>query len=155
MEIQSYSNYTGLTSISNASRQRQECAGSWAEETVFAASPADNVTISQAAQQRLAAETQDDSGYDFTHIAPNDVLNSINGLIKSGKMSVDESSALMASVPLTELNAAMGKTGAANKPINLYSSLEKLIAFNKSIHNDSGAIYAQKAFSALERLQRR
>jgi hypothetical protein len=81
------------------------------------------------------------------------MLSTINSLIKSGKMSLDESSSLL---PLTSLNAAYSVSGeqdTAKQPVNLFSNMEKMIAFNKSIHNDTGAIYAQKALSALERLQ--
>jgi hypothetical protein len=146
MEIQTNRTYTALTSGSSSPQQRQTYAA-------VATSLADKTTISQAARDRLADEPKGDSTYDFTNIAPNDMLNTINSLIKNGKMSLDESSSLLAFVPPTELNAAMGKSGITNQPINLFSSLEKMIAFNKSIHNDAGVTYAQKALSALERLQ--
>lgn len=144
--------YTALTIIPSSPQQRQVSAGATETSAAFTVSLADKATISQAARDRLAEEVKGDRTYDFTNIAPNDMLNTINSLIKNGEMSLDESSSLLAFAPLTELNAAMGKPGSTNQPINLFSGLEKMIAFNKSIHNDAGAIYAQKALSALKRL---
>lgn len=145
MEIQRTST-TALTPISSSPQQRQT-------STASAASCADKTTISQAAQDLAAEEAKGGDTYDFTNISPNDMLSTINSLIKNGKMSLDESSSLLSFVPLTELNAAMGKSGVTNQPINLFAGLKEMIAFNKSIHNDAGVIYAQKALSALDRLQ--
>jgi hypothetical protein len=133
MEIQPYT----PTSVSNSPQQRQASAGAAETAAAFAASLADKTTISQVARDRLAEEPKGNSTYDLTNVAPNDMFNTINSLIKNGKMSLDESSSLMAFVPLTELNAVMVKSGSTNQPIDLFSGLEKMIAFNKSIHNDS------------------
>jgi len=111
----------------------------------------DKITISQAARDRAAEESKGGTVLDFTHIAPNNVLGTINNLIKSGKMSLDESSALLSLRPLNIPGNSPSVTD--NQPINLFSDLEKMIAYNKSIHNDAAVIYAQKAFAALEHLQ--
>ncbi len=86
MEIQSNRSYTALTPISNSPQQRQASAGATETSAAFA----DKATISQAARDRLAEETKSGNAYDFTNIAPNDVLSTINSLIKSGKMSLGD-----------------------------------------------------------------
>jgi hypothetical protein len=152
MEIQP----TDLMSISNSPQQRQISASATATSAAFAANLADKIATSQAASVRTTEETKGGGTYDFTNISPNNMLNTINSLIKSGQMSLDESSSLIAMMPISPLagaNFGSGKSDAANQPMNFFSSLERMIAFNKYIHNDAAVIYDQKALSALERFQ--
>ena len=153
MQIQSASAYTAFSFQNNSPQQRQASVSATANSAASMATVADKATISQAAQDRAAEEIKGSGAFDFTNIRPSDVLNTINSLVKSGQISLDESSSLLSFVPLTELNAAMGKPGITNQPINLFSGLKESIAFSKSIHNDAAAVYEQKALSALERLQ--
>ncbi|PKO45196.1 MAG: hypothetical protein CVU29_08600 [Betaproteobacteria bacterium HGW-Betaproteobacteria-22] len=84
------------------------------------------------------------------------MLESINHLIKSGQMSLDESSALIAIMPispLSQVDASAGTPAIPNQPINFFAGLQQMMTFNESLHNDSAVIYAKKAMAALERLQ--
>ncbi len=153
MGIQPTSAYTTLSLLTNSPQLRQTSTSATATSAASAASFTDKATISQAARDRAAEETEGAGAYDFTNVRPSDVLGIVNSLLKSGKIPLDESSSLLSFVPLTELNAAMGKPGIANEPINLFSGLKASIVFNQSIDNDEAVIYDQKALSALERLQ--
>jgi hypothetical protein len=148
--------YTAAASVSSSSQQRQTSSSAVQTQAGSVTSLSDKTTISQAARDRATEETKGDDAYDFANIAPDDLLGTLNSLIKSGKMSLDESTSLLPFVPHPGLNAAMSGSGTpdtASQPINLFSGLEKMIAYNKSIHNDAAVIYGHKALSALERLQ--
>ncbi len=151
MGIQPTSAYTAPLLIGNPSQHRK----SFADDTVmFAASTtriADKATISQAARDRAAKEPVGGTPYDFTNMSPNDILPTINSLIKSGQISVDESSHLLLLVPITIGSHTAPAT--LNQKVNLFSALEDWMAFHKSIHNDGAVMYAQKAISALKRIQ--
>jgi hypothetical protein len=138
------------------SNGKQPAPRAAAAATASAANPADKATISQAARDLAAGESKSGGAYDFTHISPNAMLKTINSLIKSGRMSLDESSSLVALMPISPLTNASGGIGvpdAADQPMNFLAALKELMAFNKSIHNDAAVAYDQKALSALERLQ--
>lgn len=151
MGIQPTNVNTSNSFIIESSRQRQTSAGAMTDFAASATGQADIVTISQAARDRAGEDSKVGSPYDFAKISPNEVLSTINNLVKSGKMSLDESSALLAFRPLTV--QGYRTTASDNQPINLFSGLENMIAYNKSIRNDAAVVYAQKAYAALERLQ--
>ena len=156
MGIQPTNAYSAFSFLANSPQRQQTSTSTTATSATSTASLADKTTISQAARDRAAEETKGGSTYDFTNMTPNNMLSTINSLIKSGQMSLDESSSLVAMMPISPLAAANSGSGtpdAANQPMNFFSGLEKMIAFDKSIHNDAGVIYAQKALSALERFQ--
>jgi hypothetical protein len=71
MEIQPYT----PTFVSNSPQQRQASAAATETPAAFAASLADKTTISQVSRNRLAEQPKGNSIYDFTNIAPNDMLN--------------------------------------------------------------------------------
>lgn len=92
--------------------------------------------------------------YDFTNISPDQMLKTMNDLIKSGKMTVDESSSILGVMPPTALAEASGyKTTSIYQPMNFIDSLKKSIAFDEFMHNTNGVEYGQKALNALQRLQ--
>jgi len=65
------------------------------------------------------------SNYDFNNMTHNEMLNTVNSLIKKGKMSVDESSSLLIMLPVSPLcnvNGSNAIPSSANTPIN-YSDL--------------------------------
>lgn len=155
MGIPPTSAYTAPSFVSGSSQQRQTASRAVQTHADGVTSLADTATISQAARDRATEETRGNGAYDFANIAPDDLLGTLNSLIKSGKMSLDESSALLAFVPHPGLNGAMSGSGAPEpaSPVNLFSGLEHMIAYNASIDNDAAVVYGHKALSALERLQ--
>lgn len=121
----------------------------------------DTVTISQAAKDQQAASqtnstsAKSTSNYDFTNMSPKQMLGAVNDLIKSGKMSLDESSSLVGMMGNSQLIKATNASSTAdisNQPVDFIAKLKQLIAFDQSINNTAGIEYANKALSALERL---
>lgn len=155
MGIPSTSAYTAPSFVSSSSQQRHTSSRAVQTHADSVTRLSDKTTISQAARDRATEETKGNGSYDFANIAPDDLLGTLNSLIKSGQMSLDESTSLLPFVPHPELNAAMSDGGAPDtaSPIDLFSGLEKMIAYNESIHNAAAVIYGHKALSALERLQ--
>lgn len=156
MGIQPTSAYSALSFIANSPQQRQTSAGTTAISAASAANVADKTTISQAARDRATIETKSGGTYDFTNMSPKQMLGAVNDLIKSGKMSLDESSSLVGMIGNLPLNKATNATYTADissQPVDFFAKLQQLIAFDKSINNTAGIEYANKALSALERLQ--
>lgn len=151
MGIQLISAYTAPSFITNRLQPRDNSIGDTAMFAASATSTADRATISQAARDRAAKEPAGGTPYDFTNMSPNDILPTINSLIKSGQMSLDESSHLLLLVPISRGSSAAPAT--LNQKVNLFSALEDLMVFHKSIKNDGAVMYDQKAISALKRIQ--
>ena len=150
MGIQPTSAYTAPSSIANLQQQRHASAGTTVMFAESAPPTADKTAISQAARAR-AAEEMVGGMYDFTNMSPDDILPAINSLLKSGQMSLDESSHLLMLVPITIGGQTAPPT--VHQKVNLFSAMENWLAFHKSTHNDSGVLYAQKALTALRRIQ--
>ncbi len=123
-------------------------------------SPVDTVTISQSAKNLLAATqasstSTDIEAFDFTNMTPQQMQNTINGLIKSGKMSLDESAPLVGMIP-TALSAVNdnGQTPAAfRQPMNFIAGLEDSITGALSRNDTATAAFFKTALTALQRLQ--
>jgi hypothetical protein len=134
-----------------------------ATQTAVASASSSSKTYSSQASSSVASSASQasltssgSSSYDFTNMTPNQMLTTVNSLIKSGKMSLDESSSLVGMMGASPLNNANGSTGApasANMPTNFISSLHNMISFDTSIGDTYGVAYAQKALFALNSLQ--
>lgn len=139
-------------------KKSEQSSAPFANPTAAPFSNSAFVRISQGAQTMLATEHAPSASgvLDFSNIAPKQMLNTINSLIKNGQMSLDESSSLIVMLPISPLSKAVSgldDNEIANKPINFFTGLQQMITFNESIHNDNAVIYAKKALAALERLQ--
>jgi hypothetical protein len=90
--------------------------------------------------------------YDFTDITRSEFKNIVNDLIKTGQMSLDESSSLLYAMPdqsiINDSDLHM-----KNESVDVFSILIQSIAFNQSIGNDSAVLYDTKAFNTLMRFQ--
>lgn len=143
-----------VTSRSTQARPNSEAATTY---SATAANVADSLKISQAAYSRVAGEAKVGDTYDFRNITPNNMLIAVNGLIKSGQMTVDESSSLVrflipdSTVPTNTSNSI--NSDSLDPPVNFYAKLGQMIAFNKYIHNESAVVYGQKALAVLDRFQ--
>lgn len=90
--------------------------------------------------------------YDFSNMSPEHLLNTINELIKSGQMSVDETSSLIALIPFPIANIGTNPE-AFYAPTDFYKGLQSLIDYSKATNNQSGVDYGEKAIAALKRFQ--
>lgn len=151
MGIHPIGTYTVPSFIPNPPQQRHISAGDAAMFAALVTGIADQATISQAARDRAAKKPAGGTPYDFTNMSSNDILPTINSLIKSGQMSLDESSHLLLLVPISLGSSAA--PAALKQKVNLFSALEDWMAFHKSIQNDGAVMYDQKAISALKRIQ--
>lgn len=152
MKIQQASAYANVSLSADSSSQRQNIASQAANSVAPSSEAYDSATISQAAREHLALEEGSGDVYDFRNISPDDVLGTVNSLIKSGKMSLDESTALMAFVPRDGLS--IGKLGVSDaaQSIDLFSGLERMMTYYKSLDDDAAVAYQKKALSALTRI---
>lgn len=152
MGIQPTSAYTAPSLIGNLLQHRHISADNTAMLAASTTNAADMTTISQAARDRAAEETVGSTTYDFTNMSPNDILPTINSLLKSGQMSLDESDSLLLLVPIS-LGGDPVPPAALSQKINLFSALEGWLSSHRYFHNDVGAEADQRAISALKRIQ--
>jgi hypothetical protein len=99
------------------------------------------------------------STYDFTNVSPAQMQQTINGLIRSGKMSFDDSSSLVGMIPTALAWAGGGMPSAAqldsarNTPINFLATLQAGIAGAQSRGDTHNAETLTRAFEVLRSLQ--
>ena len=90
--------------------------------------------------------------YDFANISRGELLDTVNNLIKSGQMSLDESSSLVLMMgPKIGLDGS--NIDASSEKVDVFSMLNQSIAFNNSIGNTAASAYDTKALNFLQKLQ--
>lgn len=149
MIIQSTS-VSALPSLSQAS-SRQRLSFPVAE----AAASREKVSISQAARALATESAKDSKTYDFSNMSPQQLLQTMNKLIKAGKMPVDESSSLVGLIPIAISKAQYDSqvSAAYYAPTNIFEKLQQAMAYDEYSHNEQALIYDRKALAALGRFQ--
>jgi hypothetical protein len=91
------------------------------------------------------------SSYDFTSMTPKELQSTINNLVKSGKLSLKDSS------PLVTIAGFAGQAGKSDQPIDVFSTLKAGIDFKEQTGQaqqpNSGIEYWNNALAALQGLQ--
>lgn len=85
---------------------------------------------------------------DFSRMRPSEQIDVVNRLIRSGQMSLDESSSLLVIIPPGKALADID-----SEPVDLFAQLRQRYDYNIATGNDRAAEYNMKALAALERLQ--
>ncbi len=149
MIIQSSSIYALPSRSQASSRQRPSFP------VAEAAASGVKISISQAARALATESAKSDETYDFSNMSPQHLLQTVNDLIKAGKMTVDESSSLIGLIPIAINNAQNdGQVSAAYyAPTNIFEKLQQAMAYDEYSHNEQAVIYDRKALAALERFQ--
>lgn len=98
-----------------------------------------------AGNAAAAGTTQGFTTYDFSNIAPQDLKSAINRLLKSGRMSFDESTSLIGTMP--------SLPDAVDQPINFFTTIQERIDGALSRNEKTSAEYLTCALQALIRLQ--
>jgi hypothetical protein len=93
------------------------------------------------------------STYDFTNMTAPQMLQTVNSLIKSGRMSVEESSSLAGIMGFAGASPLLGRSGQANEPVDFITALKRQISYNEEIKNVAGVEYGKESLNALQRLQ--
>jgi len=92
---------------------------------------------------------------DFTNMTPRQLQGTMNDLIKSGKMSLDDSSALVGMVPtaLSKVNYDGQAPAAYEQPSNIIARIQDGIEGAKSRGDSANVDSLTKALGALQKLQ--
>lgn len=135
---------------------RNQSSGATARSKDTASTFAAALSGSTVTGSAAGGTTKTSSTYDFSSMTRPQAREAINSLIKSGKMSLDESSSLVPIFGSLALNDAGTGAPSANydtSPIDLFSMLRTAIAGAKSRHEDQNVAAYQQSLSALQRLQ--
>ena len=113
----------------------------------------------QKSQNRSVATTQTESSstgqsvdgvkkYDFTNISRGELLNTVNGLIKSGQMSLDESSSLV-----LLMGPKIGTDGSnidvSDEKVDVFSMLQQSLAYNETRSKELATLTAEQRYQKL------
>jgi hypothetical protein len=90
--------------------------------------------------------------YDFTNITPERLLDVMNSLIREGKMTLDESSALMRMIPSPKMPELFAPN-AFTRPINVFEKLKQGLAFAEYRHDENAKHFYQLTLDAVQKLQ--
>jgi len=119
-----------------------------------------SVSLSAEAQALFAAsQTNSTSGsggtYDFTNMTRSQMRTAVNDLIKSGKMSLDESSPLVPMMGDLTLTTVSGSSSATqpDTPMNFISILQNGIAGALSRGDSANAAFLTTGLDALQKFQ--
>ena len=102
---------TGYTTVSNNTRRKH------VEE---------DITLSAEVK---SSEQSGVSTYDFTHMTRGKMLETVNQLIKSGQMSLDETSSLVLLMG-PKMTASGNFVDASNEPVDFIASLKNSLTYN-------------------------
>ncbi len=133
----------------NVSQANSYLYTSYAQKAAAASS-----ATSQSESQTSSSDTTSDgvTKYDFTNITRGDLLSTVNNLIKSGQMSLDESSSLVLLMgPKIGLDGS--NIDASDEKVDVFSALKQSIAFNNYTGNTTASEYDMKALNFLQKLQ--
>lgn len=97
------------------------------------------------------------SALDFTSMSRSDLRDTVNSLIKSGKLSLDDTTGLVAMMgPAVSSYAGQGGPSAAtydSSPFDALSALRTAIDGANWRHDDKNAAMFERTLTALQRLQ--
>lgn len=99
------------------------------------------------------AATNATTTFDFTQTTPRKMLEIVNSLIKSGQVTLDETSSLVPFMGDTALVQGQGEAGWADKPVNYFDILAQVAEYSRYSHNQPAGAYAEKAIAMLNRFQ--
>ena len=95
--------------------------------------------------------------FDFTSMSRSDLRDTVNSLIKSGKLSLDDTTGLVGMMgPAATTYAGQGGSSAAayeGSPFDALSALRTAIDGANSRHDDKSAAVFSRTLSALQQLQ--
>ena len=152
-------NNTGdSVTISEAAYKALQAATQAAVASATSSTNSSQASSSAASSASQASSTSSgSSSYDFTNMTPNQLLSTVNGLIKSGKMSLDESSPLVPMMGSSTLIRVPGAVGGpdipANQPVNFMSILQNGISGALSRGDTANAAFLTTGLNALQKLQ--
>ncbi|NPE58570.1 hypothetical protein HLB27_13525 [Dickeya dadantii] len=127
------------------------------ETSAFAALLAANINASSPTSQPVTASSAQADTYDFTRMTPTALHESVNRLIRSGQLDLDQTTPLVGMMGSTELsNAGVMGTSAltySEQPMNVFNNLQQNMAVALSRNDSQSADGLQRTIDALRRLQ--
>ena len=101
---------TGVYALSSPSQELPKLRLLFPGTEASAKASGETVSISQAARDLATQSVESGDTYDFSNMSLQQLLETMNNLIKAGKMSIDESSALVGDTR-RHLQAAIRRRG--------------------------------------------
>lgn len=149
---------TGATNLFNHPNMQTQAGKNAGQATSFASILAEKLQATTGKDISAKANTSDTSKqYDFTHISRNELLETVNGLIKSGDLTLDDTTSLlgmMGSSPLLKVNYDGKALEGGDTPMNVFARIQDGIDGARS-RNETGSVAGlQRAAEALTRFHK-
>jgi hypothetical protein len=150
---------TGAAHLFNSQPTQANTAKNANQSSSFAAIMAEKLQQTTASST-TAAKTTETSGagkYDFTNISRNELLETVNGLIGSGHLTLDDTSSLlgmMGSSPLQKVNYDGKPLEGGDIPMNVFARIQEGIEGARSRNETSSIAGLQRAAEALAQFQK-
>ncbi|NPE49909.1 hypothetical protein E0I03_01515 [Dickeya dadantii] len=127
------------------------------ETSAFAALLTANINASSPTSQPVTASSAQADTYDFTRMTPTALHESVNRLIRSGQLDLDQTTPLVGMMGSTELSnvGVMGTSALtySEQPMNVFNNLQQNMTVALSRNDSQSADGLQRTIDALRRLQ--
>lgn len=110
-------------------------------------------SVLEAAASTTESAPKSAGKIDFTNITPKELRETVNDLIKNGKMTLDESGSLLLLMMRDISPVNQGTEESKNQPMNVMAILRDGISDALSRNDQRTAYYAQLSIDALQRSQ--
>ena len=149
---------TGASALFNTQRTAANTGKSADSSTSFASIMAEQL---QAPAGSSVSGTTSESGeprkYDFTRMSPDQLLKTVNGLIQSGDLTLDDTGSLlgmMGSSPLDKVNYDGLPMEGGDIPFNVFARIQDAIDGARSRNESNSVASLQQAAKALMAFQK-
>lgn len=144
---------TGANTLFDSQRTQANAGKTAGPSASFAAIMAERL---QAAAGSMASDkagdTRDAERYDFTHMSRNELLEKVNGLIRTGDLALDDTTSLlgmMGSSPLLKVNYDGKPVEGGDVPMNVFTRIREGIEGARSRNETDSIAGLQRAAEAL------
>lgn len=149
---------SGATTLFNSQRTQANAGKSADQSSAFAAIMAEKLqAVAGNAASDKTSESDESKKYDFTHISRNELFETVNGLIRSGDLTLDDTGSLlgmMGTSPLLKVDYDGLPIEGGDTPMNVFTRIQEGIEGALS-RNETGSVEGlQRAAAALARFQK-
>lgn len=149
---------TGATNLFSSQSTQTHANRSGGQSSSFASILAEKL---QAAAGKSASATTGESDvskkYDFTHMSRNELLETVNGLIHSGDLTLDDTTSLlgfMGSSPLLKVDYDGLPLENGDVPMNVFEHIKASMEGARSRNETNSIAGLQRALDALMKFQK-
>lgn len=149
---------TGATNLFSSQSTQTHASRNTGQSSSFASILAQKLqTASGTAASGTTGESDVSKQYDFTQMSRNELLETVNGLIHSGDLTLDDTTSLlgfMGSSPLLKVDYDGLPLENGDEPMNVFEHIEASMEGARSRNETDSVAGLQRAVDALMKFQK-